>query len=515
MKNIKGLGLYVLMMTFFINSFVVFGSNQSHTSGFKVAKVFGDHMVLQQNKPIRIWGSAKVGTKISAKFDDEEKEIITNKDGEWLLTFKARKASFKPHLLKINNIIFKDILIGEVWICSGQSNMYFPLKNIDTYRQQIKEIDNNSIRIFKNEKIRTVAKNGYTEEELKRCQTDTFFKATWKVSAKESAEKTSAIAWLFANGLTKKINAPVGIIQVAVGGSAINNWIPSKALKSNSLTQHYFDKDWLKNDKVKAAHRQRAKDAFKNVLIENQPYYVGKFPYRWLCEPSFLFEAGIAPLKNMFFKGVLWYQGESDTDNLEMVNMTKKLFPMMINEWRTFFNQGDFPFIAVQLPAFKGTLWPEFREVQKQTINNVKNSYMVVSFDLGDENNIHPKDKQLIGERAVRLALKNVYSKTKMAGFPELKKWKVKRENIKLTFKEIGEGVHIKNDIITGFEVADKEGNFHKAIAVLSSKKSIKVISPIKEPVKLRYGWMPFPKPPVSVYNSEALPLGPFQLNLN
>lgn len=506
--------LQIILFLFAI-SFSSHAQNINNPSDeLKIASVFGSHMVLQREVPIHVWGEARPGTKIVAQLGKEKCKTSADVNGEWLLSFKARKASFDPISLNVNDVSFHNILIGEVWVCSGQSNMYFALKNIDTFKSISEQLCNENLRLFQHTNIRIVAKQGYSEEELARCNPQDFFQAQWAASRAETAENFSAIAWLFGHGLQQKLEVPVGIVQLAVGGSALNNWIPPQALKVNTTTASLFEKDWLENDQVKLAHRQRARDAFQNVLTPGESYLAGQFPYRWLCEPGFLFEAGIAPLKHLPFRGVLWYQGESDTDNPQMVEAAKELFPMLVNEWRTFFKAEDLPFIFVQLPGFGNETWPAFRDLQYQAQQKLSNTSMVVSIDLGDEKNIHPKDKQPIGERAVLQALKNVYGFKGLTDFPQLEKWSMDSNGISLAFSECGEGLQSSADTIPGFEISGEDGIFKKAKANLSSGTTLFLESPVENPSCLRYGWMPFPNPPLTLYNSEHLPLGPFRIVL-
>ncbi|WP_372774753.1 sialate O-acetylesterase [Mangrovibacterium sp.] len=507
---------FILTLSLWVVAFSGYAQKSSNNSHeLRLASALGSNMVLQQNEPITIWGEARPGTKILAQLDDEKSNTTADQQGNWRVTFKARKASFEPISLKVNDLNLQNILIGEVWLCSGQSNMNFKLKDIDTYDSIIDCTANNKLRILQHTNIRIVAKNGYSDEELARCNTQNFFDAEWVVSEKETVGEASAVAWLFGHGLQHKLDVPVGIIQVALGGSALNNWIPPGALQANPSTKSLFATDWLENEQVKLAHRERARDAFQNVLTPGKPYMAGQFPYRWLCEPGFLFEAGIAPLQHLPFRGVLWYQGESDTDNAEMVEAAKDLFPLMVNEWRAYFNRGDFPFIYVQLPGFKNELWPEFREMQKQAQQTLANTAMVVSLDLGDPKNIHPKDKQRVGERAVHNALKYVYGFNDLSGSPKPENWVQDKDEITLRFSECGDGLQSATDTIFGFEVAGKNGDFKTAKACIASENTLRILSPVKEVQWLRYGWMPFPNPPLTLYNSELLPLGPFRINLN
>ncbi len=481
----------------------------------KLAPVFGSHMVLQQNEPINIWGEATPGELVYVELDGNSSQTKANRQGEWMVSFPARKASHEALTLKVNQLRLNDILIGEVWICSGQSNMGYPLKYIENGKALLEEAQIEELRLLKHTNIRIVAKEGYTNEELSRCNTRDFFQAEWTGSTKESAASASAVAWLFGKGLLQKLDVPVGIIQVAVGGSAMNNWIPPQALKENPATASLFEKDWLSNEDVRSAHRSRAREAFQTILNPDEPYIVGKTPYRWLCEPGFLFEAGIAPLKKLSFRGVFWYQGESDTENMKMIDSAAGLFPLLVNQWRSYLNMGDFPFIYVQLPGYNSEGWAEFREIQRQAEKEIKNSAMVVTIDLGDENNVHTKDKQPLGERAVQLALKNVYGFTELTGFPEVKRWKVKDSEITLEFRECGQGLLDVEGPIPGFEVADSKGLFYAAEAKIVGPHKVLIMSPLVDPTSLRYGWAPFPKPPLKLFNSETFPVGPFLIELD
>jgi sialate O-acetylesterase len=506
---------FLTTLLFIAVTFSCYAKRSSSSEELHIASALGSNMVMQQDAPINIWGEARPGTKIHAQLGNEKRKTTADPQGNWLLTFSARETSFEPISLHVNDVCFQNILIGEVWLCSGQSNMNFMLKNIDNYDSIVDYTTNNKLRVFQHTGLRLVAKDGYSEDELARCNTKDFFQAKWVVSEAETVANASAVAWLFGHGLQHKLDVPVGIIQVTLGGSALNNWIPPAALKTNPSTKSFFENDWLENEQVKEAHRNRARDAFQNVLKPNEPYILGEFPYRWLCEPGFLFESGIAPLKNMAFRGVLWYQGESDTDNEQMVEAAKELFPMMVNEWRSYFNRGDFPFIYIQLPGFENEMWPEFREVQRQVQKELKNTAMVVSLDLGEPKNIHPKVKQPIGDRSVLKALKYVYGFNELSDFPKLENWKIEGNRINLRFSEYSKGLQSTTDTISGFEVSGMNGDFKQAKAYISSDSTLTILNPVKDPCCLRYGWMPFPTPPLTLYNSELLPLGPFRINLN
>lgn len=477
------------------------------------ARIFGSDMVLQCEAPIRVWGTAEKGETITVTLGEETAEAKADSDGNWLVTFPARKASSEPVSLNINDLSFTNILIGEVWICSGQSNMKFTLNASQISPALRQQKTNDKLRLLVHEGLPLVAKNGYTEKQLERCNVDTFFDAKWSTSTPKTAGSASAVGWILGNGLQRELDVPVGIIQVAVGGSAMNNWIAPETAKQHPLTASLYEKDWLTNKDVYPAHRTRGAEALKSVLNKDKPYIIGKTPYRWLCEPGFLFEAGIAPLKGLSFRGIVWYQGESDAYSPESTAAAAELFPMLISSWRAHLEAKDSPFIYVQLPGYKNSDWPQFREIQRLSEDKLPKLSMAVTIDLGLENNIHPKDKQPIGERVLRLALKNAYGKD-LTGFPEVENASAEGRKITLSFSECGEGFLPVQRNIPGFEVADEGGSFHAASAEISSPDTITLTSPVENPSTVRYGWMPFPKPPLKLFNSENLPLGPFSMEI-
>jgi sialate O-acetylesterase len=327
--------------------------------------------------------------------------------------------------------------------------------------------------------------------------------------------------------LQKELDVPVGIVVVSVGGSALNNWIDPQVLKSNSSTASLFEKDWLTNEQVRSQHRVRAAVAFQNVMGEckpqvngqevtndGAPYIPGKMPYRWACEPGFLFEAGIAPLKYFGFRGVLWYQGEAETSDESSVDWAGIYFPMLVNSWRNYFGR-NLPFFYVQLPGYKEKTWPLFRELQRKMEKQLPNITLIVTLDTGNEKNIHPTDKGPVAMRAAHMILRNTYGREKLSGFPDVANVSLKKDRIILTLRECGEGLLPVEGNINGFEVADASGVFQAAEARVTAPDTISIISPVKVPVTLRYAWQPHPKPPLQLFNRQGLPLGPFVITLS
>ncbi|MFV0346679.1 MAG: sialate O-acetylesterase [Bacteroidales bacterium] len=490
----------------------VFGINVN-AGDVSVAPVFQSHMVLQQNAPIRIWGTADINSEIEVELDGNIKTITANTDGEWEVVFPKKKASFTPIKLRVNQKKFTDILIGELWLCSGQSNMAWTVQKSD-YNEHIENCDNPNLRLLRMGSIRAQAKDGYTQEELARCNTQDFFKGIWQVSKPNTVKGFSAVAWNMGNKLSQDLNVPVGIILVAVGGSAINNWIPPATLKKCPLTADLYKTDWLSNEYVFKNHKKRAKLAFQNVLNEGEPYIPGEMPYRWMCEPGFLFEAGIQPLGKLEFRGVAWYQGESDAYNDTVALNYEKLFKLMINSWRELFDNVKLPFIYVQLPGYNSKPWTVMREVQRRASFDIPNTSMIVTIDLGLKDNIHPHDKTVVGERLAHTALREIYKEKELQEFPSIKKISLKNNSMSVRFSGCKDGWQTVKDNIPGFEIKSVNGDYTPVNASISDDNIIVLKYNDIVPAGIRYGWTPFPEPPLKLFNKSGLPLGPFTVDI-
>lgn len=492
---------------------IVFLSNAQaqKTKGINVAPYFQSGMVIQQNQPITVWGTAHIGTSIIAKLGNETKVTKTNKQGNWEVVFSSRKASFDILSLNINDKIFNNILIGEVWICSGQSNMKMTLEACRTKNEDLNQKHFDKIRFFNHTTLRLIAKEGYSKEELERCNSQKLFNTNWTTIDSSSVKNESAVAWYFASNLFEKLNVPIGIIVSTLGGSAINSWIPAKVAQKNPLTAELYKTDWLTNENVYIGHRKRGKDAFKNVLPDSGKYIINEMPFRYLCEPDILFESSIAKLQNVKFKGVVWYQGESDATNTNSVKRYEYLLPLMIKSWRNHFENENLPFIIIQLPRYKKETWPEMRHIQNNSVQITPNTSLVTTIDLGNKTNIHPKDKKSVGERVSYVALNNYY-KIESPKFPTIKSHILKQNKIVLQVENVGGKLISKNQLISGFEIAGEDGEYNEVIAKIIDKNRIEIITKINNPKSIRYLWKAFPEP--TIFNSNHLPLGPFKIEL-
>lgn len=475
---------------------------------------FQSHMVLQQNRPIVVWGKANQGIMIHASFDGEYIESSANEKGEWEITFRPRKASFVPKQLRINNILLEDILVGEVWICAGQSNMAFPLSKCDEKNKNIDAGDNDykGFRILNYSSVRIVAERGYTQDELKRCNTESFFHYQWDCVTKKRLQSFSAVAAYFGLNIFKEIKVPLGIICCAVGGSAINNWIPENILKKSTLTAHWYTSDWLKNSEIFINHRKRCKDAFQHILPQNGEMRLGTLPYRFVCEPSFIFESSFAKIGKIKIKGIIWYQGESDAYDVNSVKRYETFFRLMVKSWRNNFNNSLLPFFIIQLPSYNSRYWVEMREIQNKLVRKIPYTYLIPTIDLGDKDNIHYIRKKEVGVRTANAVLDKVYGKHH-AYFPKLRFYRMNNDILEISFTEVGNGLNFSKQEPAKVELIDKQGNVVFANINILNPNKIRIRVP-KSTLKIHYAWEPCLLTTSLLINSFGIPVAPFEIIL-
>lgn len=495
--------------SFVIASLVI--ASSAALAEVEVAPYFGSHMVVQRDKPVVVWGTANPGEAVDVEFGGDTKVTAANSDGEWAVKFQPRAASFEPIELRVGTVRFDNILVGDVWLNSGQSNMEWPAIRTDDFDSAAVEEDQR-VRLLHMQNVRAQAPEGYTDDELERLNNRDFFRGQWEVSGPETVPSFSAVAWAMGERLAVELDVPIGLVQVAVGGSAINSWLPADVLRAHPHTSHLYESDWLSNNQVFINHRKAARASFQHVLTPGEPYIPGEMPYRFSREPAFLFEAGVLPLGHAAFKGVTWYQGEADSFAYAPIRKYRDLLPLLIKSWREHFDDPSLPFIVVQLPGFRNEGWPLFRQMQKEVAETISSTAMVVTIDLGDENDIHPRIKRPVGERLAWEALRFSLDNDAAPRYPRIAQTRHKSDGITLTLRYFEGGN--RGTAVPGFEIGDEYSVFYPVTAEFMSRNRVRVNSDIGCPRFLRYGWMPYPKPKLTIVNDGGLPLGPFVIEL-
>ena len=501
------------MKKYFLLLFFMWLITATHAVNVILNPYFQSHMVLQRDEPIVVWGESDPNVEFPVFLGDEKKIVKSDDNGKWTVKFKERRTSFSPLTLRAGDIVLQDILIGDVWICSGQSNMVFPVKNgdADTKNLSVFEKEMSKIRILSYSGLRLVAKNGYNESELARCNKNDFFSLKWNKATIDNLQGFSAVATHFGINLVSRIEIPIGLVQCAIGGSAINNWIPEEVLRKEKVSADWFSTDWLKNENIAAAHRKRGREALNKVLPSSGEYVIDEMKYHFLCEPSFLFESSFAKISEINVKGVLWYQGEADSETKDAIDKYPEFYNMLVNSWRMNFDNDKLPFISIQLPSYKLPLWPEMRKVQFNGAKENDYCYIVPIMDLGANNDIHYKGKKEVGKRAAYIALNNVYD-IKVCDFPVYNDYRIKDNQLTLSFKNISKGLYIsKNKHSVQVSVSYKNGVSEEVEAYLNSKNELVV--PLKhEIMTLHYAWKPSLLQSALLYNDDKFPVSPFEI---
>lgn len=484
-------GAFVLAQT-------VYSAITGDYGGLKMPLLYTDNMVLQREVPLTIQGTANAGDQVTVSIADRQMKTKVGPNGKWSVTLPPLKAG-EPYTLKISTnqkvLQYHNVLAGEVWLCSGQSNMEFMLKQASTARLDIPRAADQELRLYDMKaRWRTNAVEWETTvlDSLNHLQ---YYKDTeWKECAPETVSDFSAIAYYFGKMLRDSLKVPVGLICNAVGGSPTEAWIDR-----TSLEYHFpaILKDWTQNDFIQEWVRGRAALNIKKSVNNRQ-----RHPY----EPCYLYESGIRPLEQYPIRGIIWYQGESNAHNWEA---HEALFKLLVNAWRKNWNDDCLPFYYVQLSSLDRPSWPWFRDSQRRMLNEISDIGMAVSSDHGDSLDVHPTCKQPVGERLARWALNKTYLKDIVPSGPLFRGADVRGEKVYLSF-DYGQGMRSSDGkSLRCFEVAEFEGVYYPATAEVVGEQ-VKVYSKeVRNPRYVRYGWQPFTR--ANLVNRTGLPASTFR----
>lgn len=469
--------------------------------GLRLAPVFTENMVIQRGKPFRIWGKANAGTRVTVWWKNLVKYTQSGTNGAWEIIFPASEADFSPQTLSIENesrkVIFRNVLVGDVWLAAGQSNMEFPVRSAfrgDSLATVAGK--NRAIRLLQFESYARTNPAAWDSIALKKANELSFFSGQWQENTPAHAAAFSAVAYSFAHELAKDQQVPIGIIHLSVGGSPQLAWLPRLSLESDpDFVQALHP--WRKSDYLMAWCRERAT---QNLSLTPSPFQ--QHPYA----PAYIFEAGIRPLLPFALQGTIWYQGESDAENAELY---ERLFPYFVQEWRAQWQQ-DLPFFYVQLSGMERPSWPYFRDVQRRLLEKTPNTGMVVTSDIGEAHDVHPREKIVVGERLARWALNRVYGRNILPSGPLFSGYTRKKDKIELSFRYAQGLAASGGETLRGFGFQTREGRLVPASARI--EKGRVLIDALPEAVSLVYGWEPVSKG--NLINAARLPASTFHILL-
>ena len=473
--------------------------------GLSLPTIYSDNMVVQQGEPFVLSGRANAGDKVTARFDKQKKSTKAGKNGKWEIRFKPMKADGKNHTITIEcgdeKRIFNNIAIGEVWLCSGQSNMAFMVKESSHKEESLDDCDKKDVRLY-DMKPKVYTDNvEWDVNDLESLNNhDYYLPTSWKKSNKETTASFSAVAYHFGAMLADSLGVPVGLICNAIGGATTESFIDRKTLEWDpTLVDILYD--WRNNDMIQDWCRGRAS---LNTKRSKNP--LQRHPY----EPAYLYETGISPIATYPIKGAIWYQGESNAHNVEL---HEKIFPALVDSWRRTWKNQEMPFYFVQLSSIERPSWPHFRDSQRRLACAIDNCDFVVSSDKGAHWNVHPTEKKPIGERLARRALHSTYGKKHLTPCgPTIKRAVRKGNSIILTFDNATSLKSSDGKELRTFEVAGKKGIFFPAEVVQIKGNTIKVRScDVEVPCRVRYGWQPYTT--ANLVNDEGLPASTFEVS--
>lgn len=477
----------------------VYSAITGNFGGLQMPSLYTDNMVLQHNRPLPVAGSADAGEKITVRIAGQKKTTKAASNGQWSVMLEPLKAG-GPYTLSISTLQktleYKNVLAGEVWLCSGQSNMEFMLKQTSTARADIPTAANSNIRLFDMKaRWRTDAVEWAASvlDSLNHLQYYQDMK--WTVCSPATAASFSAVAYYFGKMLQDSLQVPVGLICNAIGGSPTEAWV------DRSTLEYEFPailKDWTQNDFIQDWVRGRAALNIKKAKSKQQ-----RHPY----EPCYLYESGIRPLQQFPVKGVIWYQGESNAHNREA---HEKLFKLLVQSWRSNWGDDNLPFYYVQISSIDRSSWTWFRDSQRKLMGEIPHTGMAVSSDHGDSLNVHPTNKKPVGERLARWALHDTYAKENVVpSGPLFRKAEFRQGAAYLSF-DCAEGMHSSDGkALRTFEVAEVEDIYYPATAEVVGNQVKVHNKKVKNPRYVRYGWQPFTR--ANLVNGAGLPASTFR----
>lgn len=473
----------------------------------RLPNVLSSHMVLQRDRPIHVWGWANPGENVAIDFHGVHGNATADALGHWSVSLPPEQAGgpFSLTVSASNKIELTDILIGDVWFASGQSNMQMPLAGfpgnavLDNGPEEIRNATHPEIRLL------------HIKEKSSYYPLDDI-DANWTSCTPETASSFSAAAYFFGREIAEKEHVPIGLIDSTWGGTVVEAWMSLDGISSDASLMPLFASwaamtDNIVNMPAIKAKEKREDDAALAANHAPPKYHWHPDPVSW--EPAGLYNAMVNPFTPFPIRGVIWYQGESNSP-LDRAAMYQRIFPALIADWRRHWNQDNFPFLYVQISSFTSTpqeAWAVIREAQRRTLS-VANTGMAVTIDIGNPDNVHPSDKLDVGHRLALAARALSYGESIEYSGPIFRQASVEEGAIRVDFDHVASGLVAKGGALTGFEIAGDDHKFVMATATIDGSSVSVSAKDVPNPRYVRYGWQNAPV--VNLFNGEGLPASPF-----
>ena len=472
----------------------------------RLPHILGSHMVLQRDMPIHVWGWSDVGEKVTVSLDGASGTASGDGLGQWSVFLPPKHAGgpFQLTVAGTNNIVLDDVLIGDVWFASGQSNMEMPLKGwsgapLNNSADEISHANQPNMRLL-------VIKQKASDYPLRDIDGE------WTPCTPETAAGFSAIAYFFGREISSREKVPVGLIDSSWGGTVAEAWVSLDTISSDAgLMPVFATRARMMDEQADAAaivakeHREDEAARAAGQPLKDHAWHP---PYQsWA--PAALYNGMVAPAVNYPIKGVIWYQGESNSRR-GFPSMYQKIFPALIADWRLRWREGNFPFFYVQIANYKSNAtenWAIIRESQRRTLA-VAHTGMAVTIDIGNPDNVHPADKQTAAARLALVARALAYGENVQFSGPAFRGTSVEDNAVRVWFNALAGGLEARGGALTGFEIAGDDRRYVPAEARIDGQTVIVSSGQVSAPKYVRYGWANAPV--VNLYNSAGLPASPF-----
>jgi sialate O-acetylesterase len=476
----------------------------------KLPALISDHMLIQQQMPVRIWGSASPGEVIKVAMQAQARSTTAGPDGKWQVFLSPVPAGgpYEMTVAGTNTITVHDVLAGEVWVGSGQSNMEFPMSRVKDFEHEIPAANFPQMRLFT---VKRVVADVPADD----------VQGSWSACTPETAKSFSAVAYFFGRELHQTRHVPVGLIHSSWGGTPAQAWT-EKSFLDDDQNLHVYRTNW---DKTLTDYPAKQEEYEKKILPkwEEQVAAAKKSGTKAPAKPAppvgpghpntptGLYNGMIAPLTPYAIRGVIWYQGESNA-NANEARLYRRLFPAMIESWRKQWGEGSFPFYFVQLANFQTNgWWPLLRESQSETLE-LAHTGQALAIDVGNRTDIHPTDKQTVGHRLALVALAETYGERIVSSGPTLREMTLDGSDATIWFDNVGKGLEARGGTLTGFAIAGADEKFFPATAKIVDNRVVVSSPDVKDPKAVRYAWADYPA--AALYNRDGLPAVPFRTDL-
>lgn len=474
---------------------------------------FDDNMVLQRDKPIKIWGKACPNEEVKIQLGADIFRTNTKLDSTWLVILPPQKTFGKSLKLIISTIdttiTYSNILIGDVWLCIGQSNMEWPMFKEMHFESEIKNSHQSLLKFYNPVYSgKNTYNTPFNDSLIQQLNPNSFFKGSWQSCDSITLSQMSAVAFYFGKKIVEKTGIPIGLIHLAIGGAPLETFISFESMNNHKKFFKKTKGNWLENNNLPVWIRDRAK---QNIGMSNS-VPCDELGKNHAFKPGFVFESGILSIKDIQIKGFICYQGESNAQEEDRVSEYEALFQLMVSDYRKLWNNKNLPVYFAQLSSidtikYKGHLWPEFRNEQRKIALNTPNVWMAVTSDIGERNDVHPRNKRTVGERLSLLALNHTYGIDNNGDTPMPIKASYKNNKIIISFNKKDKLItQPYNTPLSGFSL-DK----NRFVDAQLSKNKI-IIASKSKPKYVYYGWCPFSTG--NLYNDNMIPSSTFKLRI-